>query len=264
MIEDWLLKDQEFTAENSKDSFIRKSIVVFSKLLKNIRRENKKNSFIYKINSAFKLTGVIINLVMILLSRNFIFLIILNILFVFGLLNINKKDRMKIFLMSLIFPAFTFVILIPSVYSGNYINSFFIFYKVFLNILCINILITYSCTWQEVVNSFRIFLIPDIFIWIFELTVKYILLLGEYTVEVLQALKLRAVGRSAKIKKTIFPVMGNMFLTSVKMSEEMVDAMTCRGFTGEYKLKREQKLHKEDYFFIIIEMVIIAGFYLFK
>ena len=38
MIEDWLLKDQEFEAENSRDSFIRKSIESLSKIIKNIRR----------------------------------------------------------------------------------------------------------------------------------------------------------------------------------------------------------------------------------
>lgn len=264
MIEDWLLKEQNFEAENSRDSFISKGIINFSKIINSIRRENTKLGFIYRVNSAVKFFGTIISLILILLSRNFVFLGILNILLLIGLININKEDRVKILMLSLLFPIFTLIILIPSIYSGNYINSFLIFYKVFLNIFCINVFISYSCTWQEIINSFRLLFIPDIFIWIFELTVKYILLLGEYTVEVLQALKLRAVGKSSKIRRTLFPVMGNMFLTSIKMSEEMVDAMTCRGFTGEYKLKRKYSFHKEDILFILIMIAVILLYILLK
>lgn len=179
------------------------------------------------------------------------------------LFNIDKGRRFKILVISLIFPFFTSIILIPTIIKGNIFHSSLLIYKVFINILLINI-ISATSTRQAFIRTLKFLLVPDMFIWIMELTLKYILLLAEYSFEVLQSLKIKSIGKSKKTKKSLFPIMGNMFLNSVKLSEEMINAMECRGFTGEYHYKETIKLKPLDYIYTLINLLIVSFFILSK
>ena len=54
--------------------------------------------------------------------------------------------------------------------------------------------------------------------------------------------------------------MGNLFIKSYKMSEEMFDAMECRGFIREYTTKVNFKLEKVDYIYLGINLFLISLF----
>ena len=60
MIEDWLLKNEEYKPENDKNGFINKSLMSFSKLVKRIRRNRMGDSFIYRVTPVVKFIAVII------------------------------------------------------------------------------------------------------------------------------------------------------------------------------------------------------------
>lgn len=249
MIENWLLKSEEYEPDDSKERFIDKSIFSFFKIINNIKKEEQGNTYIYKINVPVKIFSIVLNILLIALSRNFLFLMLLNILLFSLLLSIDKSKRLRIMLISLIFPIFTSIILIPAIIKGNVFHSCLLIYKVYINILLIN-MISATATRQAFIKSLKFLLVPDMFIWIMELTLKYILLLGEYSLEVLQALKIRSIGKSRGTKKNLFPIMGNMVLNSVKLSEEMIGAMECRGFTGEYHDKQKVELKSLGYIYI--------------
>ena len=51
----------------------------------------------------------------------------------------------------------------------------------------------------------------------------------------LTAYTLRAVGNHQKKYQTVGGVMGITFLRGTEMSQEMYEAMRCRGFTDDYK-----------------------------
>ena len=263
MIEDWLLKSEEYEPDDTKERFIDKSIFSFFKIIDNIKKEEQGNTYIYKINVIVKMFSIILNILLIALSRNFLFLGSLNILLFFLLLSIEKKKQSRIILISMIFPIFTAIILIPALIKGSVFHSCLLIYKVFMNILLINI-ISATSTRQAFIKSLKFLLVPDIFIWIMELTLKYILLLAEYSLEVLHALKIRSIGKSDKTKKSLFPIMGNMFLNSVKLSEEMIGAMECRGFTGEYHYTQKIKLELLDYIYVLINILIVLLFIVIK
>ncbi|UUV17678.1 energy-coupling factor transporter transmembrane protein EcfT [Fusobacteria bacterium ZRK30] len=263
MIENWLLKSEEYEPNDTKERFIDKSIFSFLKIINNIKKEEQGNTYIYKINVTVKMFSIVLNILLITLSRNFLFLGVLNILLLSLLLSIDKSKRLRIMLVSLIFPFFTSIILIPAIIKGNIFHSGLLIYKVFINILLINIIST-TATRQAFIKSLKFLLVPDMFIWIMELTLKYILLLGEYSLEVLQALKIKSIGKSRGTKKSLFPIMGNMFLNSVKLSEEMIGAMECRGFTGEYHYKQKVELKSLDYIYILVNMLIVSLFIIIK
>ncbi|WBL48029.1 energy-coupling factor transporter transmembrane component T [Clostridium estertheticum] len=93
-----------------------------------------------------------------------------------------------------------------------------------------------------------------------DLTIKYIVLLGEHSINLLHALKLRSIGITPNKYNSLTGIIGNLFIKSYKMSEEMFHAMECRGFVGEYTIKANLKLKKVDYVYFIINILLLSLF----
>ena len=55
-------------------------------------------------------------------------------------------------------------------------------------------ILSHTSRWSEISKSLKLLFIPDIFIWIMDITIKYIVLLGEHSINLLYALKLRSIG----------------------------------------------------------------------
>jgi cobalt/nickel transport system permease protein len=162
-------------------------------------------------------------------------------------------------LKSFMFPLITLIALIPSMFYGNIHNSLLLFQKLIITILLMNLL-SHSTKWSEISKSLKLLFIPDIFIWIMDITIKYIVLLGEHSINLLYALKLRSIGITSNKYNSLTGIMGNLFIKSYKMSEEMFHAMECRGFVGEYTKKVNLKLKKIDYVYLVINILLISLF----
>ena len=121
-------------------------------------------------------------------------------------------------------------------------------------------LLSHTTKWSEISKSLKLLFIPDIFIWIMDLTIKYIVLLGEHSIDLLYALKLRSIGITPNKYNSITGIIGNLFVESYKMSEEMFHAMECRGFVGEYTTKANLKLNKIDYVYFITNILLVSLF----
>ncbi|MDS0524846.1 energy-coupling factor transporter transmembrane protein EcfT [Clostridium sp. SHJSY1] len=259
MIPDWLLEKDSYNPKEEKNSYLEKSIFSIIKTISMIRESKDKDKLIYRINPILKVINTILIIVFISLSRSFYFLSIVDIYVLMGLFCMEKKSRKRIFVSSLIFPFFTLIILVPAIIYGNVFNSLLIFQKILTSIVLINLL-SHSTKWSDISKSLKFMFIPDMFIWIIDITIKYIVLLGEYSINLLYALKLRSIGKTTNKYNTITNIMGNLFIKSYKMSEEMYYAMECRGFAGEYNKKINFKLKKSDYTYLIINLSMIILF----
>lgn len=142
---------------------------------------------------------------------------------------------------------------------GNIYNSLLLFQKIFITIMMMNLL-AHNTKWNDVNKSLKLLYVPDIFIWIMDITIKYIVLLGEHSINLLYALRLRSVGNASNKYNSITGIIGSLFIKSYKMSEEMSQAMECRGFTGEYTTKVNFKLRKIDYGYITVNLLLVSIF----
>lgn len=66
--------------------------------------------------------------------------------------------------------------------------------------------------------------------------------LGEHSINLLFALKLRSIGITSNKYNSLTGIMGNLFIKSYKMSEEMFHAMECRScrriyYKSKFKIK---------------------------
>lgn len=259
MIPEWLSAKDNYIPKEEKNLHIEKSIFSLIRIISIIRQSKTKDKLIYLINPTLKVVSVILMILCVSISRSAVYLLIIDIYVITNLFLMERGARKRIFLRSLIFPIVTLIALIPSMFYGNIYNSLLLFQKLIITILLMNLL-SHNTKWSEISKSLRVLHVPDIFIWIMDITIKYIVILGEYSINLLFALKLRSIGITSNKYNSLTGIMGNLFIKSYKMSEEMFHAMECRGFVGEYTTKANLKLKKIDYIFLIINILLLCLF----
>lgn len=261
---EWLLKKDEPIDTRDTEQFLNRSIFGILGMLSRIRKLGSySNKTIYTLNATLKVIFTILNIILLSLSRSFLFIIIYFLYIGFSLIFVESQHRKSILAISLTLPVLTFVMLLPSFINGNINNSILIIMKVFGSILSANIL-SYTTKWNYITKSLKLFLVPDIFIWVMDITIKYIVILGEHSVNLLYALKLRSIGKNHGKHTSITSIMGNLFLKSKDMGEEMFSAMECRGFTGEYKSISKFKIDKADIFYSAANILVLILFITLK
>lgn len=257
---EWLLKDENYIPKSDKDTFITKSILSILEVLSKIRTQSgyKKNKF--KINVTLKVTFTFILILLVSITRSFTFTIIINVYLLAILSMMDGEEIIKVLKISLIMSAFTFIILLPAIFWNNGFSSIMITSKVFATVTCVNIL-SHSTRWNFIISALKRFFVPDIFIFVMDITIKYIVMLGEFSLNMLYSLKLRSVGRNSNKYASLSGIAGTMFIKSKEIAEDMYVAMECRGFTGEYRvINNKNKLNFTDYIYVIINVLIIVIF----
>jgi cobalt/nickel transport system permease protein len=259
---EWLFKEDEYNPQIDKDKFVDKSIFSILKVLSKIRREDTMDKVpgIYALNPVLKFLFTIILIVFISLSRSAVYISAVCVLTLLSMLFLQREDYKRIFSIVLIFSIFTAIMLVPSMLIGNFKNSMLMVLKVFTTITLANIL-SHSTKWNELAKALKLLFIPDIFILVLELTLRYIYILGEAAMEMLYALKLRSVGRNNKKYNSLSGIAGSLFLRSKDMGEELYSAMECRGFTGEYTSTFNRRIVSKDIIYIIYNVLIITAYF---
>lgn len=256
---DWLLKTEDYMPSVDKDTFINKSILSLLNLISHIKTQETVNVSKININPVLKVMLTFLLAILISLSTNFSFIIIILAYLLVLLASSPSIILIKVLRLSILMSVFTFIIVLPSTLWGNTNSSIMLISKVFATVTLVNLL-SHSVKWNEITGAMKRFFVPDIFIFVMDITIKYILLLGEYSLNMLYALKLRSVGKNNRKYTSMSGIAGTMFLKSKEMAEDLYHAMECRGFTGEYKRYDNFKIRIQDYAYIFLHIGIIVVF----
>lgn len=259
---EWILQKDNYVPKKDKASFIDKSILSILKVLTKLRLQTDSKANKLGISAVLKLTSVLLMIIFVSLTRSFSFILIVNV-FILVLINFLDIEEIKyIVKMSSAVAFFTFIILLPSILLGYGNNTLMITLKVLISVAAVNIL---ACTteWDDLIRALKVFHMPDMFIFVLDITIKYIILLGEFSLNMFYALKLRSVGKSNKKSTSLSGIVGTMFIKSKEMSEETYGAMECRGFTGEYKIYSRFNFNLADYICILFNLAFILIYFYF-
>ncbi len=252
---EWLLKTENYVPVKDKDTFINKSILSLFGLIARIKTQDSKPNELFDVQAVLRVLFTLMLIVLLSLSRSFAFVLIIIAYLLVLLALMPAKDIISILKVSLIMTLFTVVILLPAAFYGSSYSFTMIPPKVFATITAVNIL-SHSTRWNNIISALKRFRIPDLIIFVLDITLKYIVMLGEFTLDMLYALKLRSVGRNKEKVTSLSGVAGTMFIKSRIMAEDMYGAMACRGFTGEYKVFGKFGFHIADAVYLLIN----AGF----
>ena len=261
-VKEWLLNKDEYEPAKDKERFLDKSIIGIVTILSKIKRDNsKERGIIYNINPLVKLISMILLIVFLSLSKNMFFVYIMLAYSLVYLCLLDGEAIKKILAVSFVVPVFTLVMLLPSIFfMGNKQSSIMLILKIFITVILVNIL-SYTTKWSDITKSLKIFFVPDIFILVFDITIRYIYVLGDFSLNMLYSLKLKSIGKNKEKRNSLSRIIGNLFLKSKVMGEDMYLAMECRGFTGEYVSYTKFKFTMMDALYIIISIFIVIIFF---
>lgn len=256
---EWLLSEQQYIPKRDRDTFINKSILSLLGILSRIRSQSGYKTDKFHVNAFFKVAFTFMLIVLLSISRSYTFVLIINIYLLVIISSMQASDIIKILRLSIIVAAFTYIILLPAAVLGNGYSSTMITLKVFASVTSVNIL-SHSTRWDSITSALKRFFVPDIFILVLDITIKYIAMLGDFCLNMLYSLKARSVGRNRSKYTALSGVAGTMFIKSKEMAEDMYAAMECRGFTGEYHVQKRFRLTLADYIYILINAGILYIF----
>ena len=259
---EWLLKKDNYVPENEKDNFINKSILTILVLLTRFRLQTENKEGKFGITAVIKVVLTLLMIILVSLSRSAAFVVLIDVLLLLIVSFLNVREIKYIIKAGFIISLFTFIILLPSILMGNKNNSYLIILKVLATVTAVNLT---ACTnkWNDIITVLKLLFIPDIFIFVLDITIKYIVIFGEFSLNMLYSLKLRSIGKSKDKSTSLSGIMGTLFLKSQEMTEEMHGAMECRGFTGEYKAYRKFKISIKDIPGIIAGCLLIFAYIYF-
>ena len=240
----WMCESEAYEPNIDKDGFITKSAQAILGVL-----------------AKLKLCYTFLFILLTACSKNYLFSLIMVAGTILALASYPASAMKQILSGTIGAVLFSIFILLPAVFMGNPQILLTIGTKVFLSVTLIGML-SAGTAWNKLTASLRAFHIPDIFIFTFAVTLKYIAVLGEICMEILTSLRLRSIGQNKKKAKAFSGILGISFLKSREMADEMYAAMCCRGFVGEYKTGRKYAFRKQDIFYIF-SMIAVVGLFVY-
>lgn len=261
-IPSWLTVNEDYTPPKDKSGFITKSqksvVAVMSKF--------KVNSGVYKTkeaNTSVRLFAVLLLIILTAVAKNYSF-----VLFMLGVTAVRvallKADKIRA-LFKVIIPAMiiSVIILLPAVFMGHPKTLLTVLGKVAVSTSLIMV-VNLTAPFNSITSSLKSFHIPDVVIFTFDITIKYIFILSEICFEMLTALKIRSIGKNDNKKSSASGILGTVFIKAKQSGEETVKAMECRGFGGKYTVTRHEKLKAKDFLYMLFVACVVGIFVYFE
>jgi cobalt ABC transporter, permease protein CbiQ len=135
--------------------------------------------------------------------------------------------------------------------------------------LSFGFLLLLTTRWTRITGALASMRVPLIFISILNMAYRYIFVMSEMAGSMIEARSLRTVGKLATSdnRKFMSHSIAHLFVRSHFLSEEIYDAMVCRGFDGRPVSMEAFKVQAVDILFVVINLilllVLVAGAYIF-
>lgn len=256
LIPQWMQEHNNYSLKKDREGFLSKTILGIFKLFRHFHIE--KNEKLSRARAGFRTLLVVGIIILTSVSHNLIFCGAVAAGFLLYLCG-TKIDILKRTLGTAFTTAFfTALIMLPSyfLYKSNSVIT--ITGKVFLSTGIVS-LYAQLTPWNKITSALRFIKVPEFIVFILDLTIHYILILGNCAYEMLFALKLRSVGKNKNKQNSFSGILGSVFLKSLEITKETQQAMECRLFDGSYKFSKS-KIHAIDFLPLILLIFYIALF----
>ena len=157
----------------------------------------------------------------------------------------SGKDIRQILAETLTGVGFSLVFTLPAALLGNVYSMQVITTKTAVTVMAVA-MINHAVRWNKICASLSRCHLPDTFLFVFDMTVKYLVVLGRSCKELLDALTLRSVGKNPDKKRAAGGILAVTYLRSQRMAEETYLAMHCRGYDGTYRYYMKHKKNRWD------------------
>jgi cobalt/nickel transport system permease protein len=123
-------------------------------------------------------------------------------------------------------------------------------------------LLASTTKWVQILKSLRILKIPAPFMAILEMTHRYIFLGLESASNLFIARKSRSLGKSTgkEGRRFVAVTMGNLFIRTTVLGNEVYQAMLSRGYTGEIRMITRFQIRRADYLWLVVNIILLVIF----
>ncbi len=245
----WMKKEENYQPETDREGFLRKTTLSLFSVLS---RFHHNIAAVSLFSTWTKLAAGLAVIVMTACARNVMFVYLVSAVVLAVMVFLPLKVLRAVFLPAASAALFSALLCLPSILSGSFYSLIFIPLRVFISVCVVNLISTTS-PWNEITRSLKIFHLPDVVILTFDLTLKFIAVSGKRCMDLLNALKLRSIGKNHGKADALGGISGTTFLRAKENGEEVYQAMQCRGFDGTY---RRSSLSVHAYDMILLAAVI--------
>ncbi len=231
---EWMLVKDEYAPASDSGSFILKTIKMLGEAMSRIRiqkgHEKKRH-----LPALLKLAVLFAMILTIAISRKLVVVLSSASMLLSYLATWPPRDILNIVKTSLACGMVTLVIFAPAmiINPAGMGNNLFIVVKVLISVGYLSVF-NHTTQWNHITAALRRLRVPSVVIFLLDMTLKYIVLLGNLIIDLLTSLQLRSVGVNNKKYTSIGGVMGVTFIRGAEMNDQMYEAMRCRCFTDDY------------------------------
>lgn len=124
--------------------------------------------------------------------------------------------------------------------------------------LSFGFLLLLTTRWSQITGALASLHVPGVFVNILNMAYRYIHAISAMAGDMMEARYLRTVGKlkASESRRYTGHNIAQLFLKSYFLSEEVYDAMCCRGFTGKAVGLYSFKIRKSDWIFILSNLLI--------
>ena len=243
----WLTQEQAYIPRKDRESFLGKNTLKITGMLKDLKIQRggleapeslaPLDKLLVRVDPAFRILGLLVTIFCVSAASNMFFVYIILGIFLVWMATKKGSDIIEILRPALIAAVFAALIMIPAIFIGQTSSFLRISIKVFITVGCV-INLSRSVAYNELIAGFRTYHIPGIIIFIVDITLKYIVMLGEIATHAFDALRSRSVGRNTHKQQVFGGIAGTLFLRLHDSGTRMYEAMECRGFVGDYEVPK--------------------------
>ena len=261
-IPQWLSVPQRYEPRRDADRFLDRTILSLSSLLARTASSRGNQRDVLCVSPWLLIVSMVLVVLLVALSRGFSFPAIVLVAELVSLSLLDAENILRTLKASFGAVLFSSFVLLPSAFFMGPVPLAIIAIKACASVSAVS-LVTGISRWDTLARGLRILPVPGLFLLVMDISVRYISLLGELSLEMFTALKLRSVGRNGGKTSSVASVAGSVFVSSQSMAQELAAAMACRGFTGEYSLPRRIRLSMADIMFLAADAALVVFFFLY-
>lgn len=240
--------------------FLGKNLNTLSKMLDKIRFTRNEAS--EKNSPYIRLLEFMILTIVISLSKNLIFLWITSLFFLSKLALFKGSTIISVVKRLFILCLLSFVFILPGVIFANNVNPSLFLFRVGVNLLNLSIF-SAATPFPSLVKALRQLEMPILFVQTMDICYKYIYVLGNVTVSIIEAVKLRCIGMKED-KRLVGAIIGQLYLSTDRYTRELYEAMVLRGYNLNNLRKKRLSFNRYDLLSVLRTVVLLMIFIVLK
>ena len=258
----WMKEEERYEPRADRNRFFMQTAKTIMGILARIRMQNKEKRRGPALSAGARILLLLVLLILTAFSKNAGFALAMIMAELMMLACCPAKDVKRILTAVFGILLFTILITLPAYFMGSEKTIVVLPVKVCCSVLGVE-LMNLGLKWNELTWTMHRLHVPDLFLLVWEMTMKFLLLLGRMNEQLLLALKVRSIGVNRQKAQAIGGILGVSYLKSQLWAKETYEAMNCRGFDGTYQTIKVNKWNPWDVL-VIPGLVGMAALYIIQ